>query len=129
MKEFYGANTGKNCSICGRALKTGFYNSKPLCYTCWKNELRGRNNIKDIMARTGENSTAGRKTWKDNLKQNLALKKNYNNEYVDYFGNRKIDKEKQFICNCGNKDFFKEVDGFTCKVCRKFYKNYLGVKK
>lgn len=34
-----------------------------------------------------------------------------------------------FVCSCGNKDFFKEVDGFTCKVCRKFYKIKMVAKK
>ncbi len=65
MKEFYGANTGKRCSICGAEIKRLFYKNKPLCFKCWKNELRGRNGIKDIMARRGETSTAGRKNWKE----------------------------------------------------------------
>ena len=79
MKEFFGSNTGKHCSICGKTLKQKFYSNKPLCFTCWKNELRGRNSIKDIMARLGENSTAGRKHWAELKKQQEKQYKNYSN--------------------------------------------------
>jgi len=77
MKEFFGANTGKNCSICGKPLNKQFYSNKPLCYTCWKNQLTKRNSIKDIMGRLGENSTAGKKKWHELEKQKEAEYKNY----------------------------------------------------
>ena len=79
MKSFFGSNTGKSCYICGKILNQKFYSNKPLCFTCWKNELRGRNSIKDIMGRLGENSTAGEKNWKDFQKQQEAQYKNYSN--------------------------------------------------
>jgi len=122
MGKFFGKKIGKNCSVCGVELKSGFYSNKPLCFRCWKNELRGRNNIKDIMARTGETSISGKKSFLDKIKQERALKKNYKNEYVDYFGNRSIKPENKFICKCGCSKFKENGEYVTCILCLKNYK-------
>ena len=77
MKEHFGLEVGKKCSICGRELKGNFYSNKPLCYSCWKNQLADRNSIKSIMSRLGENSVSGKKKWQDLQRQQEAENKNY----------------------------------------------------
>ena len=53
-----------NCKVCGTVLNTNDW--RDMCYSCYKKTiLHKKGTITDIMARRGENSTAGRKKWKE----------------------------------------------------------------
>ena len=51
ISEHYASGANNKCSICGAPIKSRFYKNKPLCYSCWKRQLKGRNKIQDIKAR------------------------------------------------------------------------------